>query len=55
MEHAAPVWHTGVTADRQESIESLNERALGIIVSGHLFTPFVNISKSLLYTQEEND
>jgi len=38
MEYAAPVWHTGLTAELAESIESIQKRALRIIFGGNSFT-----------------
>ena len=38
MEYAAPVWHSGLTAELAESIESIQKRALRIIFGGNSFT-----------------
>ena len=38
MEYAASVWHTGLTAELAESIESIQKRALRIIFGGNSFT-----------------
>jgi len=38
MECAAPVWHTGLTAELAESIKSIQKRALRIIFGGNSFT-----------------
>jgi len=36
MEYAAPVWHTGLTAELTESLESVQKRALRIIFGGNV-------------------
>ena len=38
MEYAAPVWHSGLTAELAESLESVQKRALRIIFGGSSFT-----------------
>jgi len=38
MEYAACVWHTGHTAELAESLESVQKRALRIILGGSSFT-----------------
>ena len=38
IEYAAPVWHTGLTAELAESLESVQKRALRIIFGRSSFT-----------------
>ena len=38
MEYAARVWHSGLTAELAESIDSIQKRALQIIFGGNSFT-----------------
>jgi len=38
MEYAAPVWHTGLTAELVKSLESVQKRALRIMFGGSSFT-----------------
>jgi len=37
MEYAAPVWHTGLTAELAEGFESVQKRALRMIFGGSFF------------------
>ena len=38
MENAAPVWHSGLTVELAESLESVQKRTLRIIFGGTSFT-----------------
>jgi len=44
MEYAAPVWHTGLTAELTKSLESVQKRALKIIFRGNSFTNSIYLS-----------
>ena len=38
LEYAVPVWHTGLTADPSDQLETVQKRALRIIFAGSSFT-----------------
>lgn len=40
LEYAAPVWHTGLTTELSDQLESLQKRALRIIYGGSSFTNY---------------
>jgi len=46
LEYAAPVWHTGLTAELAESLESVQKRTLRIISGGNSFTNSIPICHS---------